>query len=175
VPHLTPRTVSKGFAVPGYRLGALVASPTFLQQALKIIDTQTICPSQVVQPAVAWALPNLRQWREDQRQSINDRLNLFADCLNAVPGWKVGSKGGFYVFARHPFAGRTSAEVVKAMILQCGVSALPASFFCPATDDADIQAVADNWMRFSIPNASAEDIREAADRLRSLKLPAKSV
>lgn len=116
---------SKSFAVPGYRLGALVASPKLLEQTLKIIDTQTICPAQTAQAALAWAIPDTLDWRNAMREDLNERLKVFSDAIHSLDGWSVTSAGAFYAWVKHPFEGHTSAQVVQAMISQCGVSALP--------------------------------------------------
>lgn len=99
------------------------------------------------------------------RADLNDRLKVFCDCIAKVEGWKVGSAGGFYAWVQHPFEHAGSAEVVKAMVAQCGVSALPGAFFAPAESPAGRR-----WMRFSVPNVDVETIKEVAPRLSLLKL-----
>lgn len=79
----------------------------------------------MAQEAVAWAIPHTRAWREDMRADLNNRLRVFCDSIDGLEGWSVGNAGGYYAWVQHPFEDQGSADVVKAMVEQCGVSALP--------------------------------------------------
>lgn len=59
------------------------------------------------------------------RADLNERLEVFCEAIGQLEGWSVGNAGGYYAWVQHPFEHLSSAQVVKAMIEQCGVSALP--------------------------------------------------
>ncbi|HRJ70523.1 MAG TPA: aminotransferase, partial [Beijerinckiaceae bacterium] len=55
---------SKSHAIPGHRLGAIIAAPAFIAQVAKIQDSLQICPARPAQRVAAWAVDALRPWRE---------------------------------------------------------------------------------------------------------------
>ena len=139
-----------------------------MEQADKIIDTVTICPEQIAQPALAWSIPNTKVWREETRAHINLLNQTFCDSITSIEeGWAVGSSGSFYAFVRHPFEGHSSKAVAIKMIEESGVSCLPGSFFIPADEEG---SAGDRWLRFSVPNVSIEQLKQVGERVRGLKM-----
>lgn len=139
-----------------------------VEQADKIIDTVTICPEQIAQPALAWSIPNTKVWREETRASINLLNQTFCDSISSIDeGWIVGSAGSFYAFVKHPFEGRSSKDVAMKMIEEAGVSCLPGCFFLPAEEEGK---AGDRWLRFSVPNVSIEQLKQVGERLKGLKM-----
>ena len=152
---------SKSYAVPGYRLGAVVAGATVLAEIAKVLDCITICPPRVAQAAVAWAVEGTRAWRAEVRATINRRAALFAEVVAASPGWSVSAMGAYFAFVRHPFA-EPGAAVAERLAREAGVVALPGSFFGPGQED---------HLRFAFANAGDERIAAVGARLGVLGMP----
>ena len=149
---------SKSYAVPGYRLGAVVADAAVLAEIAKVLDCLTICPPRVAQAAVAWAVEGTRAWRAGVRATINRRAALFAEVVAASPGWSVSAIGAYFAFVRHPFA-EPGAAVAERLAREAGVVALPGSFFGPGQDD---------HLRFAFANAGEAQIAAVGARLAAL-------
>lgn len=64
-------------------------------------------------------------------RKIANRLDLFKDQIEGVPGWQVASHGGFYSYVKHPYESVPSAEVSRKLGEEFGVITLPGSFFMP--------------------------------------------
>ena len=147
---------SKSYAIPGHRLGALVAGADLLDQVTTALDCMTICPPRVAQEAVAWAVEGTRAWRAGVRDTINGRAALFAELIGRTPGWSISAIGAYFAYVKHPFGGsaEAAAEHLTATI---GILTLPGSFFGPGQDD---------HLRFAVANVSDAQLRSVGDRLR---------
>lgn len=151
---------SKSFCVPGYRLGAVTASPLVVSEIAKIMDNLQICAPRVGQIAVAQALPKLRAWREGNRAEITLRAKALKAAVAEVEGWEIGAIGAYFAFVRHPFAGVTSALVSEQLARKAGVVTVPGSYFGPGQED---------YLRFAFANATAATIGLLPARLRFLR------
>jgi aspartate/methionine/tyrosine aminotransferase len=149
---------SKSYAVPGYRLGAVVADAAVLAEIAKVLDCVTICPPRVAQAAVAWAVEGTRAWRAGVRDTINRRAALFAGAIAAAPGWEISAMGAYFAFVRHPFAA-AGAAVAERLAREGGLVALPGSFFGPGQED---------HLRFAFANAGEAQIAAVGERLAVL-------
>ncbi|KAL1410195.1 hypothetical protein Q8F55_004200 [Vanrija albida] len=180
---------SKGYRVPGHRLGSITASPALLHEVATVLDCMQICPPRTAQLALAPLLPELRGDLAEGSAAVAARRRLFEDVVNAVPGWHVASSGGYFAYVRFPEAyGARAAElglaqgervgseaVARVLGERCGVVTLPGAFFMPALDDPvwaripDAEALrADQWIRFAIANVSDEVIKQLGPRLEKL-------
>jgi len=125
---------SKSYAVPGHRLGALIAGTPVIEEVAKILDNLQICPARAGQAAVAWAVEGLRDWRTAARDTLEARARAFSDALAPLPGWEISSIGPYFAYLRHPFVGVPAAEVARRLAAERGVLTLPGSFFGPGQD-----------------------------------------
>lgn len=151
---------SKSFCVPGYRLGAVTASPAVVAEIAKIMDNLQICAPRVGQIAIAEALPRLSFWRETNRAEITHRADALKTAIADVEGWQIGAVGAYFAFVRHPFAGVSSARVAEELARRTGVVTIPGSYFGPGQDD---------YLRFAFANATAEIIDLLPTRLNRLE------
>jgi aspartate/methionine/tyrosine aminotransferase len=80
---------SKDLAIPGYRVGAVVASPELNREVCKLLDCVAVCAPRIGQEA-AWAgLARARQWRAARAAGIAGQRGRFADAMAGRPGGVV--------------------------------------------------------------------------------------
>ena len=148
---------SKDLAIPGYRVGAIVAGEGFVEQASKLLDCVTICAPRISQEAAVTGLLTADAWRQTQADRIAANLEVFRSMMATAPGsFELAASGAFFGWVRHPFESLTSADVVKHLVLDHDVLVIPGTAFMP-TDD--------RWLRFSFANLDASELAELANRL----------
>lgn len=158
---------SKDLAIPGYRVGAIVSSAALKVEILKFVDCVQICAPRVAQEAAAVGLTQAREWRQTQVDRINEALAHFNNVMSDDPGgFRLASAGAYFGWVRHPFTAdgpasetRTTDEVIRRLVLDLGIVAIPGSAFTPGDE---------GWIRFSYANLEPDQISEFADRLRSM-------
>lgn len=149
---------SKAHAIPGHRLGAMVAAPSVIDEIAKVLDSVQICPARPAQAVVAWAIEAMRPWREAQRKELQRRAEACRKAFAHLNGWKLHSIGAYFAYASHPEAGlRTAREVARDLAATRGVLALPGSYFGPGQED---------HLRLAFANVGVERIAELGTRLR---------
>lgn len=152
---------SKSFCIPGHRLGAITAGPVAVGQIAKIMDNLQICAPRAAQAAVAKALPLLADWREENRQEIGRRADALKAVMRAVNDWKLDAIGAYFAFVRHPFPGKSSAEVAEKLAKQAGIICIPGAYFGDSQQD---------YLRFAFANADVPTIGRLQERLQNFSL-----
>ena len=74
-------------------------------------------------------------------------------------GFRLASAGAFFGWVRHPFDDLTTAEVIKRLVLDHDVLAIPGTAFTP-TDES--------WVRFSYANLDPAGLDELGRRLAEM-------
>lgn len=152
---------SKAYAVPGWRLGAITAGEPIIAQIGKVLDCVQISPVRAGQVALTWGIDGIRDWRERNRAEINARADLFRESMAPLNGWRVLSAGAYFAYVAHPFADVPAAEVVRRLVEERGVLALPGPYFGP-----DQEA----HLRIAIANVAADRIGLLGERLKGFAL-----
>ncbi len=148
---------SKDLAIPGYRVGAVVAGSPLLDEAAKILDCVAICAPRIGQEAATTGLLHAGEWRSEQVARIHAGLAHFRHVMAAEPGgYELATSGAFFGWIRHPHRDRSTSDVVKSLVLDHDVLVIPGTAFMP--DD-------DGWLRFSFANLAIEEIDELGERL----------
>lgn len=147
---------SKAYAVPGHRLGAMLAAPETMAEIAKVLDTVQICPARPAQRVVAWAIEGLRSWRHGQRDDLIRRAAACRAAFAPLPGWRLDSLGAYFAFAAHPFPGLPAREAARKLALEAGVLALPGPYFGPGQD---------SHLRIAFANVGADKLGELGARL----------
>lgn len=153
---------SKDLAIPGYRVGAVVASSELLAEVMKLLDCVQISPSRIGQEAVAAGLRYSLAWRQSQRERVLGNLATFRQVMDTRPGgFELATSGAFFGWVRHPFAkdGLDTAEVVKRLVLEHDVLAIGGTAFTPQDE---------SWLRFSYANLEADQFELLAERLSEM-------
>lgn len=148
---------SKDLAIPGYRVGAIVAGAPLLEQAAKLLDCVAICAPRIGQEAVVTGLLEAEAWRRKQADRIAANLEVFRTAMHDRPGgFELVASGAFFGWVRHRFTTLSTAEVSKRLVLDHGVLTIPGTAFMP--DDQ-------RWLRFSFANLDVGDFAELHERL----------
>jgi len=154
---------SKSYAIPGHRLGALIAAAPLIQEIGKVLDCVQICPARPAQMALPWAMKNLGSWQKSVTLEIAGRAEAFKTALAECPSWRVDQIGAYFAFVRHPFEGVPATQVSEQLAKSCGLLALPGSFFGPGQDQ---------HLRLAFANVGRTEIAQIPDRLAALTVPA---
>ena len=150
---------SKSYCMPGHRLGAVTGGKALVDELAKIIDNIQICAPRTPQIAVAPMLTQLADWRQDNRERIAARSDLFGKVIGGMEGWTLLSTGAYFGYVKHPFAGTPSIDVAQRMAREVGVLTIPGTFFGDGQED---------YLRFAFANAGRDVIAELPDRLGAL-------
>ncbi len=154
---LTLHSFSKDLAIPGYRVGAIVGGEQVIYEIMKLVDCVQISAPRIGQEAAVAGLRHARAWRQAQADRINGALARFNEVMAAEPGgFDLISSGAYFGWAKHPFTDLATDEVIKRLVLDHDVLAIPGTAFTP--DD-------DRWIRFSYANLDHDQFDELAIRL----------
>ncbi|WWD16754.1 hypothetical protein CI109_101186 [Kwoniella shandongensis] len=180
---------SKGYRIPGHRLGSIIASPALLKHLTTICDCMQICAPRPPQLALAPLLPDLRSDLLSASRQLSHRRHLFTETVNSVPGWSVISTGGYFAYVQFPsdyqYASSVlglkrkklgSEDVAKVLATKVGVVTLPGSFFMPNLKDDEAwdevvggdEIKEDKWLRFAVANVEDEVVLKLGPRLREM-------
>jgi aspartate/methionine/tyrosine aminotransferase len=123
---------SKDLAIPGYRVGCVVAAPELNREVQKLMDCVAICAPRVGQEAVLAGLTRAGAWRAARIAEIAQRRARLGEVLAVRPGgFETVALGGFFAWVRHPFADRPTAEVVRDLLLKHHTLVIPGTAFLP--------------------------------------------
>jgi aspartate/methionine/tyrosine aminotransferase len=152
---------SKELAIPGYRVGAVIASAAVQREVCKLLDCVAVCAPRIGQEAALAGLgPDVRDWRRDRaREMAHRRAWLAAAMADRPGGFGLESCGAFFGWVRHPFAGRPTADVARDLVTEHDVLVVPGTAFLP--DDRSL-------LRVSVGNVDQAAIADLAERLRGL-------
>ena len=120
---------SKSYAIPGHRLGAVVAPGEAIIQMAKIMDNIQICAPRAAQRAVAPMITALAPWRQENAARMQQRAAAFRQVLRYC-GLGNHVDGGYFAYVRHP-AAADSMTVAADLVRQSGVLTIPAGFSVP--------------------------------------------
>ena len=148
---------SKVYALAGYRLGAMTAGPGLLFEAAKVLDCMTICPPQITQHGVIYALRELNDWKRGKLEMMAGRLAAIRDAFGSAGlAYKLLSSGAYFAYVRHPFRGEASKSVAMRLAQEYDVLCLPGSMFGPGQED---------YLRLAFANVDAKLMAPLVERL----------
>ena len=152
---LLVHSLSKTYAMTGWRVGYLAAPSSVIENALKAGQNSITCVAPFVQKAAAFALtdPGVQGAAADMRSAYARRRNLALRVAAEYESEKVlvqPSKGAFYFFLNFRPLGMSSVEICERILDEAGVGLVPGSAFgeqgegfvrmCIAASDADVEA-----------------------------------
>lgn len=150
---------SKDFAIPGYRVGALVASPKLIREAMKVLDCVQICAPRIGQEAALAGLLHATAWRQARAREVAEKLAAFQATMAGRPGgFELAACGAYFGWIRHPFPDRPTTDVVRELLFSHDMLVIPGTAFLPGDR---------RMIRASIANLPLDDIDELGRRLVS--------
>jgi len=161
-PDAASRTViatslSKSFAMTGWRLGYCIAPEALAPVLTKINHITTRCAASIIQYAAVAAFEHGLPFVEEMRNEYMERRNAVARGLNQIEGVICPlPEGTFYALAQIPGAWGGSKAVADKLLNESGVILTPGSAY---------GASCDHYLRLSFAT-SLEIIEEGINRLR---------
>ncbi len=147
---------SKAYALAGYRVGALVASPQVLTEVTKVLDCVAICAPQVSQHAALYGLQHAANWKAQKKQLMHERAEAFQSALsNHNHGYSIAAIGAYFAYLRHPFES-DSRRVARHLAEHANLLTLPGGMFGPGQEE---------FLRVAFANVASEKMPEIAARL----------
>lgn len=170
VPIITFNGMSKGYLVPGFRVGwGIVSGPkkdvAHYCEAIQKLMRARLCAPHPAQFAIKPALEGDQSHIPVVQAKLRRRRDLTVSILNSFPQIScVAPQAAFYAFPKLKIA-RPDAEFVRDLILQTGVIVVQGSGFGPATPDASSSAYDAAAGHFRVVFLPQEDTLEKALRL----------
>jgi len=152
---LLVNSLSKSYAMTGWRVGFLAAPAAVIQNALKASQNSITCVAPFVQQAAAFALtdPAIQQFTAQMRAAYRRRRDLvlrLSQELNCKKIKVLPPQGAFYFFLDFRALNLTSAEICERLLEEARVALVPGSAFgahgegfarlCIAAADEDVEA-----------------------------------
>ena len=119
---------SKAFRLTGHRVGAVIASDSFILQIEKYLDTVSICPNQLGQLGALFGLRNLMDWLVEEKNIILQRKEAIRKGFEFLPEWKLLGCGAYFAYVTHPYDTR-SDKLVKLFLRKTNMLMLPDTMF----------------------------------------------
>lgn len=147
---------SKSYAMPGWRLGYMIA-PRALAERLELLITHSAgCTAAFTQYAGIEALTGPQAVVESMRAEYQRRRDRVVELINAIPGLHTLSpKGAFYVFPNVKSFGLSSKEIASRLLDEAGVAVLAGT---------DFGAGGEGYLRLAYAT-SMEKIEAGIDRM----------
>jgi len=155
-------SLSKGFALPGWRIGYCAGSAEVIKAATALQDHSTSGANSVAQRAAVAALRGSQDWRKDVINEYRERRDYIIKKLQEIEGIEpIVPDGAFYVFAD------------VSQIYKSDLSIKDSTSFCSALLDKSLVAVvpgvdfgADNYVRLSFAT-TLKEIEKGMERIRN--------
>ena len=148
-------SLSKSYAMTGWRVGYLAAPKRVIDNALKAGQNSITCVTPFIQKAAAFALSDadMQIAQDNMRAAYARRRALVLRVADEYPESPLGitpPQGAFYFFLDFRFLERSSLEICEKILEDVGVALVPGSAFGKegegfvrmtiAASDADVEA-----------------------------------
>lgn len=125
-------TVSKSYAMTGWRIGYVAASPEIATLIAKLQEAVTACASSVAQKAAEAAIGGDQSCVAVMRDSYRHRRDSAFALLEQSSLAVSKPHGAFYVMADTTTTGLDGYEFCRRLILESGVAVAPGETFGPS-------------------------------------------
>jgi aminotransferase len=137
LPGMRDRTIlmggfSKAYAMTGWRIGWLAASPEILEGMLKVHQYGIMTAPTVAQDAALVALVGGEPEVERMRAEYDRRRRLLVDGFNAIGLETFEPRGAFYAFPRITSTGLDSETFARRLLEEEHVAVIPGGAFGPS-------------------------------------------
>lgn len=128
---ITIFSVSKSYAMTGWRIGYAVASPAIAPMISKVQEAVTSCATAVSQKAAQAALEGDQSCVAEMRDAYRDRRDRVVPLLQGAGMLLIPPRGAFYVVADTSVTGMDGYDLARRLILEHGVAVAPGETFGP--------------------------------------------
>jgi aspartate/methionine/tyrosine aminotransferase len=138
-PSVKERTIlvfslSKTYAMTGWRVGYLAGPSQVIDNALKASQNSITCVAPFIQKGAVFALTNstVQASAVEMRTTYSSRRDLVMQIATQYKSGKVAvipPKGAFYFFLDFRFLGLSSIEICERLLDETGVGLVPGSAF----------------------------------------------
>ncbi len=119
---------SKTYAMTGWRLGYVVASPLLIDSMVRVHQYTTVCATSFAQAGAVAALRGPQACVTAMVEEFDRRRELVVAAFADLPGGLQPPQGAFYAFPPIP-ANRTTLEWAHELLREHGVAVVPGSAF----------------------------------------------
>jgi aspartate/methionine/tyrosine aminotransferase len=148
-------TFSKSYAMTGWRIGYVAGSAALIDNATKVLESNSSCVSTISQVAAEAALDGPQECVTEMVHAYRHRRDLVVDLLKEGGLFISEPAGAFYCMADITRSGMHARELAFALLRERGVSVAPGTAF---------GRIAANSVRISLAS-SDQDLREGVGRL----------
>ncbi len=150
-------SLSKSYAMTGWRAGYLIAGPTIIPLVNKFLEHTVSCFPPFIEKASAHALNNCDDKILEFRKAYKERRDFISEKLNEIPSLQTNPiEGAFYAFPKYS-KDVDSINLSKSLLHKENVAVLPGISFGPSGE---------HHLRLSF-SGSMEDIGEGMKRMKS--------
>jgi aspartate/methionine/tyrosine aminotransferase len=97
----------------------------------------------------------------DRVAEMHEKRRTFETVMASNPGgFELAAAGAFFGWVRHPYRNESSESVVRRLLTDCKVHALPGTAFMPNDE---------GFLRFSFANLTVFEIVELEERFGGMK------
>lgn len=157
---LSCSSLSKTYAITGWRLGYLHATPEIIAQARKVHDFLTVGAAAPLQHAVVTALNFPASYYDKLMQEYAERRDIFLGYLERTGLQYTRPEGAYFVMVDiSPFGYKSDVEFSHWLTREIGVAPVPGSSFFAEPEN--------RYVRFNFAKRS-ETLHAAGERLLKL-------
>lgn len=150
-------TLSKSYAMTGWRVGYTVAPPALIDEMEKLMEHMVSGVTAVAQRAALAAIEGPQDCVRDMVDTYDKRRRIVHEGLNAIEGIKcLMPESTFYAFPNISSFGLSSWEFARYLVTEHKVAVVPGSIFGRAGE---------GYVRLSFA-ASVEQLKEGIARIR---------
>ena len=154
-------SLSKTFAITGWRLGYVFADPTFVAQARKVHDFLTVGAAAPLQHAIVAGLEMPDSYYAGLAKEYAGRRDILLGYLNRTGLRYTQPQGAYFVMLDvSPFGQANDVEFSRWMTKEIGVAPVPGSVFFHEPEH--------RYVRLNFAK-KAETLHAAGERLLKLK------
>lgn len=124
-------SVSKTYAMTGWRIGYLTAHADLATLIAKVQEPVISCPAAVAQKAAEAALDGPQDAVARMREAYRERRDLAVEMLRGAGLLVNVPQGAFYVLVDVRRAGLDTYAFVRRLVAECGVAVAPGETFGP--------------------------------------------
>ena len=155
---ITIGSLSKSYAMSGWRVGWAIASPQMIANMEKLALCMLYGLPGFIQQAGAEALNNCAADLQTMREEYRRRRDILFEAFSAIPGLEpLLPEAGMFMMVNVLGSGYSAADFTRALYRATGVSVLDATAF---------GASAEGYVRISY-TVSEVELREACHRIKS--------